>query len=234
MRITSILPMCRQSRLEAMADQYRNLDLQNIDLDIILIVDNSEIPRWQIEQAYEGLDHQIIYTDRIGPSEANIYERRQRIADNLNLAKKHVANPDYVWLIEDDTEYPSETLQQLLQPKQPIVSAIQAGRHSIKILGLWEKTPTGYQTISKYQRHVDACGLYCLLIRIDLFKDTLLEYDKELPVGPDVQYTNNLNQPIHVIPLHLGHTTQTETIYPTDCQQISFTYEGNRWNTQIT
>lgn len=238
--ITCILPTSRENNLELMADQFRQLDLQNINLQILLIIDNMQITRRHINETYQDLNPRIVYTEQNPPGETDIYARRKHITDNLNLARQQPYNTDLIWLLEDDTIYPPDTLQTLLKHKtNGITSGLQAGRHGIRMLGAWTITPTSYTTIpynpNIIEQQVDATGLYCCLIDTQTFLNTPFRYQPELPVGPDVLYGQDLKHLKHIIlpQLKLGHQTSQGIIYPDEnCQQISFTW-NKEWETQI-
>lgn len=224
--------------LETMADQIRASTIQ--PTKIILIVDSTRIPRDTIEVAYENLPIEIVWTHQNPPGEVNIYARRQHITDNLNLARQQPINTDIVWLLEDDTIFPPDTLETLLKYKtNGITSGLQAGRHGVRMLGAWTITPDSYTTISYDPApetiKVDATGLYCCLIDTQTFLDTPFRYEPNLPVGPDVLYGQDLTHLEHIVIPHLelGHQTSQGIIYPNEnCQQISFTW-NKEWETQI-
>lgn len=188
----------------------------------------------------------ILYMDENMPGESNSFARRQRIADILNLARNNIAaDSDYVFIVEDDTEikphfltalssyFPAIDVEKGLvrgaelahHKYEPVgtISAAQAGRWAASMFGAWKTdniaNPTTYETLplGNTIEAVDATGLYCTLIRADLFRDTPFRCTYQ---GPDVNfgidirlkgYQNYINWD-----LHCGHVLRQKTIYPTD------------------
>jgi len=227
MHITAIMLISREERVEQICQEITQLDTTNITLNWIIIIDNPQIQKHNIEIPYPT---KITHTGQETIPETTMGQRRQRIADNMNLARQQITNTDLIWIVEDDTIYPPDILQQMLQHPIPC-TARQAGRHGIKIVGLWDITPNTYT--SKLEGNSDAAGLYCLLTTPDTLK-TPFRYDPQSPVGTDVLWCQDNKLKITDTKIDVGHWTPYETIYPdNNCLQIKFTKENNKWTTLI-
>lgn len=212
-KVTIVLPLSRDWRVDAMREQLDTLDITGLEIDLLVIVDNHEIRLdW---------DARIHYMDQNHPGESNSYARRQRIADILNLARSLTPDDsDYVFLLEDDTEIKPYYLKTLIGPG--INSAIQAGRWASSMIGIWKtdniNEPTIWETLplSKGTQQVDATGIYCTLIETKHFKDTPFRCTYQ---GPDVNFCLDLKRkgvPIYAHwDLLCGHVTRSKTIWPT-------------------
>lgn len=216
----------RPERIEAIHQEIQTLNTTGIQLDYIIILDHLKIQKTDINLPYPTV---VIHTENDAISDANMNLRRQRIADNLNIARQHIQNPDLVWIVEDDTIYPPDILQQMLQHPTPC-TAIQAGRHGIKILGLWKITPDSYETL--LEGNCDAAGLYCLLTTPKTLQ-TPFRHDPLSPVGPDVLWCQDNKLHITNTNIHVGHWTPHTTINTNNPKTIKFTKQNNQWTTQI-
>ncbi len=232
-KITIVLPLSRDWRVEPMREQLETLHTEGLDIDLLVIVDNHEI-----RLDWHHLNPRIKYMDQNHPGEANSYARRQRIADIMNLARTFTpSDSDYVFILEDDTELKPHYLRNLFgsfitgtkndtQETTGLISGIQAGRWASSMLGIWKtdniENPTVWETLplpnQKYSplKKVDATGIYCTLVHAHLFRDTPFHCTYQ---GPDVNfgldirrkgYQNYINQK-----LLCGHATRTKTLWPT-------------------
>ncbi len=224
--VTVVLPLSRHWRVEAMEDQLLDLDTDGIDVNLLVIVDSQDFTI-----SWPQLKPQIVYMDENHPGEINAYARRQRIADIMNLARQHVPDSDYVFIVEDDTEIKSHYLKTLVETYQHlektygapgILSGVQAGRWASSMLGIWDTdnkdNPTIWETrpLGEGLEPCTATGIYCSLTQTKLFKDTPFRTTYQ---GPDVNFGLDLRLKDRTNwvkwDLICGHVTQTKTIYPT-------------------
>ncbi len=241
--VTVVLPISRPWRIKTMADQIRNIKTDDIQLDVLLVVDNINIPKSTIYRCFSKIPFAMHYTGNSLPSEANIQQRRQRIAANMNIARELCLPTDFVFLLEDDTDFEPFYLEKLLamyKPDRGVVSAVQAGRHGLFHIGAWEtddpSDPKVFETVpyrSKGSRQVDATGFYCCVIKTSLFKRVPIPCEPS-PVGPDVQYCVELKKQgyknVLMDDLVCGHVEQNRVLYPTEeCVQLRFRKNGERW-----
>lgn len=236
--------MTRLWRVKVMADQIRQLETNDLKLDLVLIVDNIGIPKSSIYRCFKDFSYALEYTEKPLPSEGNVAVRRERIASNMNRARELVGKTDFVFMLEDDTDFDPWFLQHLIaqyKPDRGIISAVQAGRHGLHHIGAWEtddlKYPTVFETVpykAKGIRQVDATGFYCCIMRTDLFKRVPVPCEI-LPVGPDVQYGIELRKQgyrnLLYDDLKCGHVEEHRVVLPTeDCMQVRFRKNGDRWD----
>lgn len=238
--VTITIFLSRRWYMEPLAESINNYDLENLHIETQIIVDDQNIPKTDIEYYFEKFKPKIYYTENYQIPEGNIAARRSRIAEIFNYAKQQPINTQYVLTIEDDTIAPPDGLKKLLKlNNNGLRSGVQAGRHAIKMLGLWHIKPGQYSTL-KYTptiEKIDACGLYFCLIPADIWKSTPFVYDAESPVGPDVLYGETLHYYDHLADLTIkcGHMQQHQTIWPDEsCQQITFIKQPEYWEPQIT
>lgn len=174
-------------------------------------------------------DLRLLYTD---PSPAQgIDERRKRIAENhkklVDMARKE--NFDYVWQIEGDGVYESDTLSRLIttyvnmhDSKCAYISGIQVGRHGIYSLGAWHIADTrqSFRSLDYKARglqKVDATGFYCLFAPKDIWLQGTASWNGER-WGPDVNWSLSLREMGYNIYVNMnikvGHKTQRGIIHP--------------------
>lgn len=139
------------------------------------------------------------------PQTDNIPRLRDRISHVRNESKRLVSG-ELVFSFEDDTEVPPDALTKLLADfskltNPGVVSGVQVGRHSRKIIGAWYADdflfPTEMKTLGPKEvvtpiAEVDGTGFFCFLTRKELYKR--FHFGWKEPVGPDVWYGMRLRQ----------------------------------------
>lgn len=249
--ISIVLPITRPWRVQTMAEQIDNLrkfdvftnKQKTLHFELILIVDNIEIPKTTIHRCFKDFQYTLQYSGLPLPSEQNVGVRRQRIANNINRARELTENTDFVLLVEDDTDFEPDFLHNMLvryKPNTGIISAVQAGRHGLHHIGAWATddlyNPQMFETVPYREsgfREVDATGFYFALLPTKVFK----AYDipcEPLPVGPDVQYGLELRKQGYsnflYDDLKCGHVEQNRIVMPTEeCMQVRFRKQDDRW-----
>lgn len=228
--LTIIIPLSRHLNVPMMAEQLKTQQ-HHLNLKILLLIDNLHITPTHINNHFDTLDYQAEWTGNRPASEANIGQRRQRIAEVLNFGRKQTINSPYIMILEDDTILNPTTIQNLYNQRHDgITSAIQAGRHHYKIIGAWNITPQTYTSIPYEQTNkADATGLYCLIQPTKQYQETPFQHYPDLPIGPDVTYTKNFDI-LLAWEEQVGHQTHNGVIYPgTDCVQVIFIKNKNQW-----
>ncbi len=221
-KITIVLPLSREWRVEPMREQLETLDTEGLEVDLLVIIDNHEIKLYDWPH-----DPRILYMDQNHPGESNSYARRQRIADIMNLARTNI-DSDYTFILEDDTQIESHYLQTLVSHMSTrknvgLISGIQAGRWASSMNGIWKTdnifNPHIWETLPstpKTLKPVDATGIYCTLTPTKLFQQTPFRCTYQ---GPDVNYGLDLRTKGYTnyadLNLTCGHVTRTKTIWPT-------------------
>lgn len=230
--------------MKTMADQIFSLIVPDIQVELVLVVDNIEIPKSTIHRCFGRFPYKLHYTGLPLPSEQNLGQRRTRIADNMNTARGMVGNSDYTFLLEDDTDIKQDYLTALIENMHSdagIISGVQAGRHGLYHIGAWNTddidNPTLFETVpysNSGLRAVDATGFYCCLLSTKLFQSTTIPCEP-LPVGPDVQFGLQLRKQGYsnfiVDDLKCGHIEETRVVMPSkECVQVRFKKTGEKWN----
>lgn len=245
--ITILIPLTRHWRIAPLCKDIlasiKDAQHTNTTFDLLWLCDNNQISNTSITNE---LDHHkelpestIIHTKQKPLPRWNRQLRRQRIADNYNLAGKHIPQEsDYVLIIEDDTQIPLWTITDLLKIREHakgfhdgnelpigIISGVQVGRHGIKHIGAWitdnPAEPTSWQTIpyrTKQHNNVEivhATGLYCCLIPRTLFCDTPLRVTNvgaDMNLGIDIWNKGYLN--LITWSIQCGHVDQNTVLFP--------------------
>lgn len=137
----------------------------------------------------------------------DIPARRERIAAAHNQARELIAHEKgFVFSVEDDTIVPRLALQRLLAVANEnrafgMAEGVELGRWGVPYVGAW-KADDVYDlkqlvSVDLKERNagyeeIDAGGLYCALIRADLYKQH--EFTSANGLGPDVNFGIELRQ----------------------------------------
>jgi len=145
-----------------------------------------------------------VYRKKGTPSVGSVRRRRQRIADIHNELKENIKDADFLFLIEDDTIFPTSTLETLLlnmsnYPYAGIISGVEIGRWGYTMIGAWQADdvyePQRIVSVANGSgiQKVDATGLYCCIVRKSVYMDhNFAPLDDVL--GPDVNFGLNLRR----------------------------------------
>lgn len=208
-KVSVFLPLSRPWRVDAMAKQIVNLYLASHKIvEVLVIIDNKAISPQSVKDAF--VNYNCPYpvttfsTGNPGASEYNMATRRARIVAVFELAKRLLSmESDFVFTIEDDTEFGDRSLVDLIMAYNGvgwnyrhnvgIVSGIQVGRWGFKIVGAWKvdnyenpkvASSMPYKLNPTWQE-VDAAGFYCFITPRKLFSMASFRYDH---FGPDFYY----------------------------------------------
>lgn len=229
MDITIVLPVSRDRYIRKVFESLEFLITENLNVNILTYVDGDV----NLYNKIRNLTNQTRFNERLSVYRrkgvvgiSTMERRRKRIADIHNEIKEYIGKADYIFIVEDDTIIPRNALLGLLNMTNVhsgIVSGVQLGRHGWYHVGAWVADdvyePTRIESIENGEGivDVDATGMYCCLIKKDLYMEHEFEpYEKIL--GPDVNlgmwlrkqgYINQVN-----FGIPCGHMTPKETIYP--------------------
>lgn len=161
--------------------------------ELLLVVDGaSKELQNKLNEAVSKLNYKVIkIIDFISDgAEATINERRYRISDLHNYAKENInQRSDYVFICEDDTLFEKDTLmnfKRVLDENEEagFIEGVQVGRHGTAYIGGWVADDIhDPKTITSVNydlgiKEIDAGGLYCCLVRADLYlKHTFKPFD---------------------------------------------------------
>lgn len=184
----------------------------------------------------------------------DIQTRRQRIADAHNLARTLIGHEHgYVFSVEDDTVIPRLALKKLHDVALShrafgMAEGVEVGRWGVKYIGGWrvndiydvtEVRSVDVMPMSTGVEEIDAGGLYCALIRADLYK--LHEFSSKNGLGPDVNmglelrqlgFQNFIHWGIHCKHLNISQGRETEVMPDTDAQVVTLTKLNDvKWRT---
>lgn len=204
MSVTCLVTLSRPECVSLVKQNLLNLEGEVEEL--ILVVDGlAQIDTEDLNEKYPNLVvHRVNGTK---PTTSNIPRLRNRIAEVRNQTKELIGDTDFVFSFEDDSEVPKSALVKLLEDHEKlfvreevgVVSGVQVGRHSRKILGAWHADdfifPSELTTLSTKEKglvEVDGTGFFCFLTPTSLYKS--IRFGWKEPVGPDVWYGLRLRE----------------------------------------
>lgn len=201
--ITIVLTVSRSEFLDKVITGLELLDCDIQDTNLLCIVDGDDALYVRTRNLVnstkfnERLTMKLNLTGAVSKFDINM--RRRRISAAHNMARKHInARTKYVFCVEDDTTFGTNSLRNLLRVASVntaigMVEGVELGRWGVPYVGGWIANdiydttelisidrPSNGDTTSK----VDAGGLYCALIRADFYRDHVFFCDNGL--GPDI------------------------------------------------
>lgn len=253
--ITCVLMISRLDYLSEVFESLNNLDKPK-DTELLLIVDSIDKPLVDfIDKAIDNLNFSTIrvkYSGNVAPKD-NIADRRFRISSLHNLAKLEI--PDdckYVYLHEDDTLAPPDTLTKLLKifgvEDCAYAEGVEVGRHKSKYIGGWwaDDVNNPEKIISVLTSDgiepIDAGGFYCALVDADLYKAHTFEpFDTEGTNGLscDVNFglwLRRLGYGCYIDwSIQCDHISEKGSVNMgnTKIQQVVFERRRNKWTSRV-
>lgn len=200
MNITTILPVSRIQYLDRIINSLLQQTYKANNL--LVIYDGSEDDYAEARNKIVGLDFDSVrFVDSINLGLAfSIPDRRRHISNIHNQIRTLIEDTDYIFSIEDDGVLPPDALERLVKVMKNndnvgLVTGVEIGRWGIPYVGAWTvDSTTNVTTITSITNKaseepttvdpIDACGLYCALIRADLYKEH--EFFTDNGLGPDV------------------------------------------------
>lgn len=203
MKTVIVLPISRSEFLAPLFASLEFLECDPQDTAILCIVDGSV----QLYVEARNLCNHSKFGQRLCvqfPAGApvrkfNIEGRRQRIAEIHNFAKQHITNAKYIFMLEDDTIVPNNTLEKLLNdyslhPFAGVISGVELGRWGVTYAGIW-KADDVYEpkeirslSIGTGTEEVDATGFYACLTKAEIYMAHDFKPFEHNDLGPDVDY----------------------------------------------
>lgn len=207
MVITIVLPVSRPDFLHRIFAQLEMMECDRENVHIFTYVDGPI----QLMDVAKNLTHeskfkskQCLFRHKGLPNVGSVKGRRKRIADIHNEIKGRIQPCDYVFLLEDDTLFPTDTLQKFIktlseEPFAGFISGIEIGRWGYEMIGAW-KADDIYDAkclttvaLAKGVQEVDAAGLYCCFMKYDVYKKHTFAPFSDI-LGPDVNMGLYLRQ----------------------------------------
>lgn len=198
MKITTILPVSRIKYLDRVIDSLLN---QTVEIDNLIVIfdgpDSSFLHvRNKIAELY--IENKLCVPSEYNRQAFTIAERRLHIVRIHNQIRELLGDCDYVFSVEDDGILPENALEELIKVQKAhsdlgLVTGVELGRWGIPYVGAWRVddienpqvvTSMENKTADPIIEEIDACGLYCALIRADLYKEHTFFTNNGL--GPDV------------------------------------------------
>lgn len=205
MEVNIVIPISRKYFL---SDLFKSLDMLICDVNktsIFIYIDGDltlyEQAKKLLNQS-KYIDKKIVYRNRGIGSVGSVHRRRQRIADIHNEIRTLITESKYIFLIEDDTLVPPNSLNKLYEFYNKndgvgLVSGIELGRWGYPINGAWTYNKEWGEISSWPARYTDdfykitASGLYCCLIRFEHYIQNNFEPFEKI-LGPDYDLGLNL------------------------------------------
>ena len=216
--VTIILLVSRHDYLEKV---LTGLELMRCDVEktnILCVVDGDENLYLKTRNHVNGMkfnERLVIRADvNEPPSRLDIQNRRKHIAALHNQAGNLISlNTEWVFSVEDDTTFGRDALEKLLTvtrdyPAIGFVEGVELGRWGVPYVGAWRVNDiyntTEIKSVEKSEgiEKIDAGGLYCALIRADLYRNH--EFHSDNGLGPDVNFGLELRQNGHDNFIHWG------------------------------
>ena len=206
--VTIVLLVSRRDYLDKV---LTGLELMHCDAsrtNILCIVDGDDELFLTTRNLVNGMkfnERLVVRSDnKETPSRLDVQKRRKHIAALHNQAG-HLIGDDVDWIfsVEDDTTFGRKALDRLLSvvvnyPSIGFVEGVELGRWGVPYVGAWRAddiySTTTIKSVEKGKgvEKIDAGGLYCALIRADLYKNHQFNSDNGL--GPDVNFGMELRR----------------------------------------
>lgn len=211
---TIVLPVSRREYLERVITSLEWLKCNADETNILAIVDGDDALYLRVRNLINGSKFNkrlTVKADIKGPvSRLDVPSRRKRITAIHNQARELIEHDvGYVFLVEDDTTFGPSTLAQLqrvadLNRASGMVIGVELARWGTPYLGAWTADDV-YETkvlktvenitpvpVDLKPTRIDAGGLYCALVRADMYRQYNFHCDNGL--GPDVNFGLALRQ----------------------------------------
>lgn len=205
---TIILTVSRSDYLEQVVSRIELLECDPTQVNILAIVDGDDALYIKVRNRIQltKFENRLVVRSDLPtlPPRYDLLERRNRIATIHNQARGLIAHTNgYVFCVEDDTIIPRRSLERLMKiainnSAFAFAEGVEIGRWGVPYVGAWRADdiyePTkivsvqNIYPVAESQRieNIDGGGLYCALIRADLYKDH--EFHASNGLGPDVNF----------------------------------------------
>lgn len=204
--VTIVLLVSREKFLPRVIECLENLDCNKQNTSLLCVVDGDDNLFTKTRNHLQHLLFENILCVKSGtegsPYNLDIKDRRRRIALAHNKARTLLPNhTQYVFSVEDDTLIPRNSLKLLMDvairhSAFAQVSGVELGRWGRPYVGAWRANDiydlkeltslSNRANTETTEESIDACGLFCTLIRGDLYKNHEFTWTKGL--GPDVSF----------------------------------------------
>jgi len=199
MKIIAILPISRLQYLDRVIDSLIAQTHKVQGLIVVLDLADDEYLEARNKIVGLGFDQVLcVKSNNLAPVHS-VPERREHITNIHNQFRGLIGEADWVFSMEDDSIIPSDALERLInvtrtEEKVGMATGVELGRWGVQYVGAWTVDDIeNVQLITSVEnriletslvQEIDACGLYCGLIRADLYKEH--EFFTYNGLGPDV------------------------------------------------
>jgi glycosyltransferase involved in cell wall biosynthesis len=209
MKILTILPVSRIQYLNYVLDSLLNQSYKG-HTALLVVVDGSNDLFVRVRNIIASTSlNDVLCVQSLNGGDAafTIPQRRQRITNIHNQIRTLIGDDiEWIFSIEDDGVLPINALSWLVNdvqsyPNAGLVTGVELGRWGIPYVGAWRAddvnnpqkiTSMASKAGTSAVEEIDACGLYCALIRADLYKQH--EFTCANGLGPDINLALELRQ----------------------------------------
>lgn len=197
MKITAVLPISRTKYLDRVLESLIN---QTVKPNNLLVVydgppeDFVEVRNRIVELKFEQV---LCVKSRNNRLAFNIPDRRLHIVEIHKHFQELIPESDWIFSIEDDGILPENALENLIKIVNKyedvgMATGVEVGRWGVPYVGAWRVDnihDTRYMesivdAMGPDVEEIDACGLYCALIRAGKYLEH--EFTTRNGLGPDV------------------------------------------------
>lgn len=209
MKILTILPVSRLEYLDRVLESLANQSYEERPALLVVVDGTSElyIKVHNKLASFPFNDVLCVQSENFRGAAETIPQRRWHISAIHNQIRKLVGEDvEWIFSIEDDGILPVNALSWLVNDVQTrsnvgMVTGVELGRWKVPYVGAWKVddvnnpqriTSMKNKVGSSLVEEVDACGLYCALIRADLYK--LHDFNSKNGLGPDINLALDIRQ----------------------------------------
>jgi hypothetical protein len=201
--ITIVLPVSRDTFIKPVMDSINNF-YGEYNLLVYVDSDLKIFEKWRnaVSQSKARERLCVFRNKKSLPDVSNILKRRKRIGDIHKEMLNLIKDTDYIFLTEDDTTMPPDTLQCLLRDfsdETGFVSGVQIGRWGFPYIGAWKvddvNNPTFVESVPRGEglQEVDTAGFYACLMKKETYLNGNFEPFEDV-LGPDFSFGLSLRQ----------------------------------------
>jgi len=209
MKILTILPVSRIEYLDYVIPSLLNQSYPE-HTALLVVVDGDNDLWLRVRNKLSSIplnDVLCVQSENFAGAATTIPQRRWHIAAIHNQIKKLIGDDvEWVFSIEDDGVLPINALSWLVNdiqthPNVGMVTGVELGRWGVPYVGAWKVdniddpkkiTSMASRVGAKDVEPIDACGLYCALIRADLYKQH--DFNSANGLGPDINLALEIRQ----------------------------------------
>lgn len=235
MKITAILPVSRTKYLDRVIESLENQTHKPNNLLVIFDGPQEEFVEVRnkiLQLKYESV---LCVKSRSNRLAFNIPDRRLRIVELHKHFQEVIGDSEWIFSIEDDGILPPDALEKLVKIVNKyddvgMATGVEVGRWGVPYVGAWRADNVNdarylesvVDTMGPDVEEIDACGLYCALIRVGKYQEH--EFTTRNGLGPDVNlglylrregYHNYIDWRIPVIHLNFKDGKEIE-LHPYD------------------